>query len=209
MLTIENLMAALPLEDDGRPSNVDVFPGLSGWAASRHWAARWTEWPAGAAVDRQQGTDREVTLAGHIDNWTNGPRVEVTEDPSLAMPFVPGTPDTHDGICRTCNGDAEHSCPCGDTHDCVDCYGDGYENLRRGIADVCGQSVWRGTDGVETAIQFRYAPLLRGYRVVRCGTESASPLLGIDEAGAVVVAVMPLNEITRPAPAPSPSEPTP
>jgi hypothetical protein len=206
MLTIENLMAALPHDEGEKFTDVRVFPGVPGWSAARYFAARWTEWPSDVLAKQPTGDEY---LREQLAGWENLAiaRVDVTEDPSLALPFVPGTDDKHDGICLECNGEAEHVCSCGDEHDCRECDGSGYRNLVRGIADKLGQSVWRSADGVEVAVQARAAELLRGYRVVRHGLPPKSPLLGLNEAGEVIVAIMPLNEITRPAPAPSESTP--
>lgn len=63
-----------------------------------------------------------------------------------------------------------------------------------------GQAVFATREGRQVAVDPVFAALLAGYSVVQFGEDERAPLLGLDEEGNPIVAVMPLNcEVRRPA----------
>ncbi|HVZ89595.1 MAG TPA: hypothetical protein VHG72_21720 [Polyangia bacterium] len=197
MLTRETVMAALP---DRVPTVVSDGPA-SGWSSNGQWATRFVDYPAGAATEASaERRGRTETFVAAL----TGPRdgfIALTEDESLRIDRVAGIPDKTKE-CSDCGGTGECECHCGDSHGCAKCDGEGEIIVEPGTEEEDGQAVFRSRDGKRVAVQAKYGDLLRGYSVFRLpidplhlndDDEECRALVGIDDSGEAVVAVMPIR----------------
>lgn len=153
-----------------------------GWFSNGYFAVRGEEW---AKLGKEKKhNDSPAKWAALAD------RVPVAEDLSLRIPGVRGKEN-----CDSC-GDGACECHCGHKHVCQSCDGDGTVDVTEDI----GQMVFVG-EGVETVVNPLLGALLEGLTVVRTTNDDAAcaMLLGLDEHGELVAAVMPLRgKVRRP-----------
>jgi hypothetical protein len=151
-----------------------------GWFSNGYFALR-DEALAAAATD-----EKPSPLAA----WAKHERIPVVENSALRIPRRAESQrcqECIDGVCE---------CHCGDEHVCKACEGAGTAVIETDI----GQMVFEGM-GETTVVQPLLGALLEGLTVVRCPEKdqpaNLAMLCGLDEAGEMVVVVMPLRESLR------------
>ena len=168
MIGEQELRAAF---DAGAPGS---FGRCDDWLLDGYAAVR-------TAIDLVGSRDfRKFEVGTFLASVQDTERESLRELADLRIPALWKTVTEYDGGCEGC--------------DCGACEGEpGTAVSRRYLADL-GQAVYETGHGQRFCIQERYRPLLDGLTVCRIASGSQlGALVGLDDAGKVVVVVMPIR----------------
>jgi hypothetical protein len=181
VITADTVAAALAISTSARRMHSGT-----GWFSDGHFAVRGEEYVALA-------TELKERIATSVAEWTA--LKETTPVLEAVELWIPRK--TERKKCYTCFlGEVKHD-DCDDCggHKCDDCGGSQWVDE----VDDIGQMVFVANGG-ETLVNPVYGELLRGLTVARDAREkdpAIAMLLGFDDAGEMVVAVMPLRNPVR------------